>query len=143
MQDGFGANPFIHVVCLPPVVELTDDTIYEVLLLAGSEEDGMAFVVETVEYLLQSVDRVVLHILAQVLFKDYADLGQTHNVVGVGTSAPQNPTKRLRWPFTLSRNLEYNADANRDVAKRSGQVTTSVNTNYNSLQVGHVSRRRL
>ena len=64
MQDRFRSNPLICIVGLSPLIQLTNNSVYEVLFLARLEENSLAFVVKATENLLQPIHGVMSDVLA-------------------------------------------------------------------------------
>ena len=62
-------GPLVDVACAPPQVKLTSDSVYELLLLPGLCEIRSALIVESNDYLLETIYGVVLHVMSHRLFQ--------------------------------------------------------------------------
>jgi hypothetical protein len=49
MENGFCSGPRLNLRSLPPLIQLSNHSVYEILLLAGLEKICAAFFVQTVD----------------------------------------------------------------------------------------------
>lgn len=69
VQYSFRLHPLLRVVCAPPQVKLSGDSIYKLLLLAGLCEVRSTLIVEEDNNLLQAIHCVLLHVMAHSLWR--------------------------------------------------------------------------
>jgi hypothetical protein len=59
--------PFVFYVCNPPVVKCRDNSVDNLLLLARFGKVGVTLFIEASENLFQSVDCIILDVMANLL----------------------------------------------------------------------------